>query len=269
MQEKMQQLLTLAQESAQVQFDVCLMCGREKGSNLFKRKTWKFQNQRYHELVREVKSHQVSLSEMTEKNQELYNLLRSYQNKNKELETNIGHLSYENSNLSNQIERLTVEFKEKTTENLRLSDSNIKLSADLKARKDTCRCGTSSTESPKVRLNLQLQIQNLRRERQERDQEVERLKERLRKAKSESDKLVKNALTDRERMHSETEELIEVVGKQKSQLLAMRAEIERKESEVLRTLETKNLAEMKCHQMEQGHGELEKRCATLSMKEER
>lgn len=224
------------------------------------------QSQHYQELLHEVESHQASINELNDKNHELFAVLRDYKKKHKDLETQIGTLSYENSNLIHDIDRLKAENEEKITENSRLHDVNVKLSGDIKAHQESCK---SNQTPPKVRASLQFQIQNLRRENQTKDQENEKLKQRLRKSKEEMEKLVRNALSERERMQQETKDLIDVVGKQKSQIVALRSEIECKENEVLRAIETKNVAVRKCQEVDKNFGQLEKRHATLNMREER
>lgn len=270
MHDKMKQLLTLTQETAQQQFNVS---HNKNGLSFFTRIKYMniiFKIEHYQELLKAVEHHKESIKELNEKNLELYTVLRDYRDKHKDLEILVGSLSYENSNLLHENEQIKEDIGKKSNENQILSETNAKLMIDIKKHRELCSCNAKGTISlPKVRLSLQLQIQNLRRENQAKEQENEKLKLKLHKFKDEIQKLNKFYASEKERMQNETKELINVVGRQKSQIFQLQADVESKESEILRISDMKNLSMRKFHAIEKSFNELEKKYALLVLQEER
>lgn len=224
------------------------------------------QSERYRSVIKELENHQATIQDFHFRQDELLKMIATYQTQFKEFETQIGKLSHENSDLIHQIELLRGEFHDQKQTNNNLSEANFKLKAELRLRQESCRC---NSKSPEKRQHLSLQISDLRRQVQEKIEENEKLKESSRRAKCDAAKVMKNAMADKQRMHGETDELVEVVGELKSRLAMLQMDLERKDNELVNALEIKKLAVLKKQEIEKRCEEMEMRCTEMIMKEER
>lgn len=203
-------------------------------------------------------------------------MLTEYESKYKDFETQIGKLSHENNDLQHHIENLTQHLTHLKRENAKLSENNIKVTTELETFQKSCKCnvnrqsgsGVASRPGSPPNKYLSLQIKDLRKQLSEKTEENEKLKEAVRRRKSEMERALKQAVADKDRYHKECTELVEVVGELKSRVAILDMNLQRKDSELVSALEIKKLAVIKRQEIEKTAGEMEKRYSDLLLHQE-
>lgn len=201
-------------------------------------------------------------------------MLTQYESKYKDFETQIGTLSHENNDLQHHIEDLTQHIAQIKRENAKLSENNIKVTTELDMLQKTCKCsvnrqsssGATRPGSPPSKLLFQ--IKELRKNLADKTEENEKLKENARRRKSEVDRALKQANSDKERYHKDCKELVDVVADLKSRVAILDMKLQRKDSELVNALEIKKLAVIKRQEVEKSGGEMEKRYTDLLQHQE-